>query len=262
MADTETILKATAQEIQQELAKYPTIDMGKKGEYLEVKYRVKVFRQHYPDASYHTYLAKLDGDRAVVGCSIYPNQAEWPEWHADGLAMHSATDRIADAVANAETSAIGRALEKLGYGTGSSFEEPKGDDGKVLQMADAPFPKPTAAKPTPIRPPAQQPQRQPEKTTPAGNPATTKQIGTIKAILCNEFPGDDGRPDWRSISKWTGRIDDREGNVYLTVRQASYVIDYLKRREADGLVGTGELDLFSDVTSGKFAPEEEEDPWR
>jgi hypothetical protein len=84
-------------------------------DYLEVKWRLVWFRQDHPDAIIETELVEHDRTNlyAVVKATIkIPFKAV-----ASGYSLTEPTDRARDYIANAETSAIGRALAHLGYGT-------------------------------------------------------------------------------------------------------------------------------------------------
>jgi hypothetical protein len=254
MAEDKGILKATASQIKEALAKYPRVPQKGGKEYLEVKYRLLAFKEHYPDSTFECSLSKFENGHAIVHATVYPNAEEWPQWYASGLAMHVITPIIADAVANAETSALGRALDKLGYGTGASFEEPKDAEGNVVQLAEAPFP---VKQPTPIsagRAVVMGVDGNTGSQGQAGAPAqalaaTDKQIGAIRALLVGEFEAVDGKPDWPAIGRYTGNIKDRDGRIFISTKQASNVIEYLKERQAMGLAGTGDLTDFQSIAN-------------
>ncbi len=96
-------------------------------DYLEVKFRIHWFRQEHPDWDIRTDLIKLDIDRgiAVVRSDIFDEQGKH---RSSGLSLETMKN-FQDYLEKAETSATGRALAALGYGTLQSVEL---DEGKIV----------------------------------------------------------------------------------------------------------------------------------
>lgn len=121
--------------------KHMTKIQGK--DYLEAKWRLVWFRQEHPEGIITTRLVEHNPEEryAIVHATVsIPGRGS-----ADGLAMHAPTSKAADYVANAETSAIARAVAALGYGTqfARELDEPE-------QLADSPVQRPTKpSQPTP-----------------------------------------------------------------------------------------------------------------
>lgn len=108
--------------------KYLTKIKGK--DYLEVKFRLHWFRQEHREWSIKTAIEKLDIERgfAVVRSDITDENGNHK---SSGMSMENSKN-FQDYLEKAETSATGRALAALGYGTIQSVEL---DEGK---LADAP----------------------------------------------------------------------------------------------------------------------------
>lgn len=99
-------------------------------DYLEVKYRLVWFREEKPDYSIETVLVEVKEDSCLAKATIKDASGRI-------LAMaHKFEDRkgFADFIEKSETSAIGRALALLGYGTQFCADEL--DEGD--RLADAP----------------------------------------------------------------------------------------------------------------------------
>jgi len=96
-------------------------------DYLEVKFRLHWFRQEHPDWDIRTDLIKLDIDRgiAVVRSDIFDEQGKH---RSSGLSMETMKN-FQDYLEKSETSATGRALAALGYGTLQSVEL---EEGKIV----------------------------------------------------------------------------------------------------------------------------------
>jgi hypothetical protein len=96
-------------------------------DYLEVKFRLHWFRQEKALWDIRTEIIKLDTDRgiAVVRADIYDEKGNH---RSSGLSMETMKN-FQDYLEKAETSATGRALAALGYGTLQSVEL---DEGKIV----------------------------------------------------------------------------------------------------------------------------------
>jgi len=96
-------------------------------DYLEVKFRIHWFRQEHPDWDIRSDLIKLDIDRgiAVVRSDIFDEQGEH---RSSGLSLETMKN-FQDYLEKSETSATGRALAALGYGTLQSVEL---DEGRIV----------------------------------------------------------------------------------------------------------------------------------
>lgn len=122
---------------------------GGQGEYLDVKWRLLWLRTEHPDAEIVTELVQYEPQMAIFKATVtIPTGGK-----ATGYGSETATD-FADFVEKAETKAIGRALNALGYG--AQFSE-RGDDTAPERM-------PTAASEPP--PPVPLPRRGPRPEAP------------------------------------------------------------------------------------------------
>lgn len=102
-----------------------------KKEYLEVKWRLVWLREAQPEAVITTEIVAMDvaAEWAVIRATVtLPGGAS-----ATGMALQRPTPIARDFIANGETSAIGRALAALGFGTQHAIEFDQGD-----QVVDAP----------------------------------------------------------------------------------------------------------------------------
>jgi hypothetical protein len=101
-------------------------------DYLEVKWRLVWLREMHPEAAIRTEIIGHDPDEewVIVKATVtLPNGGV-----ATGLAWQKPTSIAKDYIANGETSAIGRALGALGFGTQFTrdFDQPEG------QVVDSP----------------------------------------------------------------------------------------------------------------------------
>ena len=91
------------------------------GEYLDVKWRLVWLRSDHPDAVIETNLVQLDSTIAVFKATVtVPTGGS-----ASGYGSETPAD-FPDYIEKAETKAIGRALNALGYG--AQFREPGDED--------------------------------------------------------------------------------------------------------------------------------------
>ena len=80
-------------------------------DYLEVKWRLVWLRQRYPDAAIDTTLVEHTGDSAIFRAVVtLPDGGSASGWGSESMSD------FRDYIEKAETKAIGRALNALGYG--------------------------------------------------------------------------------------------------------------------------------------------------
>ena len=102
------------------------------GEYLDVKWRLVWLRSDHPDAVIETQLVQLDPTIAVFKAIVtLPTGGS-----ASGYGSETPSD-FPDYIEKAETKAIGRALNALGYG--AQFREP-GDEESAPAVSTPPAP--------------------------------------------------------------------------------------------------------------------------
>jgi hypothetical protein len=119
-------------------------------DYLEVRWRLAWLREAHPDATIVTEIVQIDtaAEWAVIRATVtLPTGGS-----ATGMALQRPTAIAKDYIANGETSAIGRALGALGFGTQHAVEFDQGE-----QVVDAPVTRPSpvaasASAPMPPRP--------------------------------------------------------------------------------------------------------------
>jgi len=94
---------------------------GSQTDYLDVKHRLLWLRKEHPDAEIVTELIRIDDAGAIFKATVsIPGGGR-----ATGHGSETATD-FSDYIEKAETKALGRALNALGYG--AQFAEGEGDD--------------------------------------------------------------------------------------------------------------------------------------
>jgi hypothetical protein len=109
--------------------KHLTILQGKS--YLEVKWRLVWFREEHPGAHITTEILEHN---AAEKWAIIRATVDIPDGgSATGMVIQAPTGIAKDYIANGETSAIGRALAALGFGTQHATELDQGD-----QIVDSP----------------------------------------------------------------------------------------------------------------------------
>jgi hypothetical protein len=89
-------------------------------DYLEVKWRLVVFREKYPHGHLDTEFLRLDWEQGIAICKCIVNDGEGGYAHGTGTETRKGFE---DFVERAETRAIGRALAALGFGTQFVGEE-------------------------------------------------------------------------------------------------------------------------------------------
>jgi hypothetical protein len=127
---------------------------GGGGEYLDVKWRLLWLRKEHPDAEIVTELVQHDPQMAIFKATVtLPTGGK-----ATGYGSETASD-FPDFIEKAETKAIGRALNALGYG--AQFGE-RGDEPASERPASPPAQRPVPlprreqrAEPRAVRPTAQ-----------------------------------------------------------------------------------------------------------
>jgi hypothetical protein len=123
---------------------------GQGQEYLDVKWRLLWLRREHPDAEIVTDHVQIDDRIAIFKATVtLPSGGK-----ATGYGSETAGD-FGDFIEKAETKAIGRALNALGYG--AQFGE-RGDDDPTASAVPAPRamtpPRPAAPAPAPTAAPA------------------------------------------------------------------------------------------------------------
>jgi hypothetical protein len=191
---------------------YPLTDIKGK-EYLEVKYRIDWLRKDHPDADITTTIHSMDSTHAVVTCRVsIPN---------GGSATGSAMEEVGrfPFLEKAETSAIGRALGALGYGTLQCMdfdEEPTRENAK---LADSPVQRQQSRQPAqPMAQAAAMPARESQRAEP---PITPPQKNLIYGL---------GRTLYGNEETANERCEQYAGCdiEHLTLPQAKEFIDLLK----------------------------------
>ncbi|HEU5432069.1 MAG TPA: hypothetical protein VFU81_10410 [Thermomicrobiales bacterium] len=118
---------------------------GGSSDYLDVKWRLLWLRREHPDAEIVTELVRFEPTLAIFKATVtLPTGGS-----ASGYGSETATD-FGDFIEKAETKAIGRALNALGYG--AQFTEPGDDEPASAPRRETapravPEPAPVAARP-------------------------------------------------------------------------------------------------------------------
>src|SRR5215211_3895610 len=120
---------------------------GGNQDYLDVKWRLLWLRREHPDAEILTEHVRIDEGMAIFKATVsVPTGGK-----ATGYGSETAGD-FGDFIEKAETKAIGRALNALGYG--AQFSERGEEDAAASAPPPGPPARPAAAAP---RPPAAPP---------------------------------------------------------------------------------------------------------
>jgi hypothetical protein len=117
-------------------------------DYLDVKWRLLWLRREHPDAEIVTEHVQIDPTLAIFKATVtIPTGGK-----ATGYGSETAAD-FADFIEKAETKAIGRALNALGYG--AQFGERNGEEGELSAVAGAAMTRHTepGVRPAPAFPP-------------------------------------------------------------------------------------------------------------
>lgn len=211
------------------------VNLGGKGDYLEVKWRLLWLRTEQPDAVVETELVKLEDREAVFKAVItLPSGGR-----ATGYGSETAGD-FRDFVEKAETKAIGRALAALGYGTQFCTDHEFGADSRSNdpydRVVDAPVrssgvvpPKGHAFKPGPgtVRTPAPYADGRPNPPRPAAGATeqiTERQLKFVWAI------GREGGLEEQEVRDWVAELFNGAEVEQLNRRDASNLIEALQRR--------------------------------
>ncbi len=149
---------------------------GGQTDYLDVKHRLLWLRTEHPDAEIVTELVRLDDQLAVFQAHVRLQGGGV----ATGHGSETATD-FSDYIEKAETKALGRALNALGFG--AQFAENDHDDPRAVQ------------------PRTPQPRQQPRPSSSAPSPRGTGQEWT----LFWEWAKASGFPDKSEIERVIGR---------------------------------------------------------
>jgi hypothetical protein len=184
-------------------------------DYLEVRWRLAWLREAHPDAIIVTEIVQIDtaAEWAVIRATVtLPTGGS-----ATGMALQRPTAIAKDYIANGETSAIGRALGALGFGTQHAVEFDQGE-----QVVDAPVTRPSpvaASAGAPIPP------------LPADNLAPRPEPGVTDALLrkLHATARDKG---WTAEGVKTAMRDlwGVESSKQLSSRQAGELIDLIEDR--------------------------------
>lgn len=130
------------------------------GDYLDVKWRLLWLRKEHPDAQIVTELVQHDPQMAIFKATVtVPTGGK-----ATGYGSETASD-FPDFIEKAETKAIGRALNALGYG--AQFSE-RAEEAPVERGAERPSPAPA---PRPVALPRQDAKFEPHPEVKAEPPA-------------------------------------------------------------------------------------------
>jgi len=185
---------------------------GGNQEYLDVKWRLLWLRREHPDAEILTEHVRIDEGMAIFKATVtVPTGGK-----ATGYGSETAGD-FGDFIEKAETKAIGRALNALGYG--AQFSE-KGEEESIPAPAatprsqprpvtpDRPSPARSDAAPRPATPPVQPPQSpSPARTEapprPSAAPARGESIAAQSSDVAdriNQLSPDAHAPRPRTVS--------------------------------------------------------------
>ena len=148
---------------------------GGNQDYLDVKWRLVWLRREHPDAEILTELVRIEDGLAIFKATVtLPTGGK-----ASGYGSETAAD-FGDFIEKAETKAIGRALNALGYG--AQFSE-RGEEEPAPPTAPPPPPRPAARPDTPERPApaAAAPPPAPAEAEPAARPEKPARVAAADA---------------------------------------------------------------------------------
>jgi hypothetical protein len=137
------------------------------GDYLDVKWRLLWLRKEHPDAEIVTELVQHDPQMAIFKATVtLPTGGK-----ATGYGSETASD-FPDFIEKAETKAIGRALNALGYGA-QFGDSQRADDPAVERAGDARRQSSTPpARPVALRPRERDAERRPDPVSERPDQAT------------------------------------------------------------------------------------------
>lgn len=162
-----------------------------KGDYLEVKWRVRWLRSEYPDAIIETELIHLDlgyqaSPKDAPGVAVFKATVTLPAdlGRATGFGSETAVD-FRDFIEKGEVKSIGRALQHLGYSLeGLTEDDP--DDPAIAARERREIAAPPA-RPAPQRPPAR-----PAAPAQANDGMSTpQQQQALRALIARRAGGDE-----------------------------------------------------------------------
>lgn len=142
------------------------------GEYLDVKWRLLWLRKEHPDAEIVTELVRHDAQMAIFKATVtLPTGGK-----ATGYGSETASD-FPDFLEKAETKAIGRALNALGYGAqfGDAARAEEREPDRGVRAAPSPAPPRPVALPRQEREPAPRPEPK-QEPQPEPQPAANQEL--------------------------------------------------------------------------------------
>jgi len=146
---------------------------GGSADYLDVKWRLLWLRTEHPDAEIVTELVQHDPQMAIFKATVtVPTGGK-----ATGYGSETASD-FPDFIEKAETKAIGRALNALGYGA-QFGDAQRFDDSALERGGERPSRQMSAPPPRPVALPRQE-------ETSARDPAA--QVGNVMAVAPVDAP--------------------------------------------------------------------------
>jgi len=145
---------------------------GQTQDYLDVKWRLVWFRDDHPFGTIDTEMLRLTDDAAVFRATVSGVTADGEmRGRATGTGSETRGD-FGDFIEKAETKAIGRALNALGYGAESSMGD---DDAEAGGVTNAPVDRPIA--------PPRGVQRAPAASSPNPDPTPANVEAAIKRTM-------------------------------------------------------------------------------
>lgn len=160
------------------------------GEYLDVKWRLLWLRKEHPDAQIVTELVEHDGQMAIFKATVtVPSGGK-----ATGYGSETASD-FPDFIEKAETKAIGRALNALGYG--AQFGEVTRSDDPTLVRGTERIGSPAAPPVRPVPLP-----RTPQNAAPSAEPRRELAPDRQKLPGGSESEPDLAEYSWSAFWPW------------------------------------------------------------
>lgn len=189
--------------------------------YLPVAPRIQWLRNDHPNARIVTELIGDTPEHVTFRATITLEDGTIATGHAREALKGG---RGFNPLETCETSAVGRALAALGYGTLDALEDEAGNGERIV---DSPVVR--QMRPQPSRPPQGRPQAggQGAPSGSSGQPATEKQLQFLRSIARER--GVDADAEIHAVT---------QGSRWLTRQEASSIIDKIKAmppQDADGL---------------------------